>query len=202
MEGQLLYHFYAFRRALSADQTALKTAVTGLTRLLLPTIRRRVVAALSVRQLSEGDYLEARLDLLGAVRLAVIQSLYRFDESRAPLSAYLLAVINGAIRAELADGDVLDSPDPHLEDLPDNLPQLAVDWQEATDLRIVIESAIERLPAEWGYVLRSRYYEGRTQAEVAAALNVSQSGVCRVERAALRTLQEIIGTDPRGGDDA
>ena len=53
-----------------------------------------------------------------------------------------------------------------------------------------LSRAMEALDERQREVLRQRYFENRTQRDVAARMNLSQMTVSRVERAALEALKE------------
>ncbi len=61
-------------------------------------------------------------------------------------------------------------------------------WLEGISIR----EAINRLGAREQKILRMRFFEGRTQMEVAEAIGISQAQVSRVEKAALRQLHRYI----------
>jgi RNA polymerase sigma-B factor len=57
-----------------------------------------------------------------------------------------------------------------------------------------IESVLRRLPAREQAVIRMRYYEERSQADIARELGISQMHVSRIQRDALRRLRELMVT--------
>lgn len=68
--------------------------------------------------------------------------------------------------------------------------------QEWAD-RFAVREAIRRLPAELGGIVFLRYFQGRTQQEVARSLGLSQPAVSRRERRALEMLrQDLEGPPP------
>ena len=65
--------------------------------------------------------------------------------------------------------------------------------------RLLVESAIEKLPERKQRILHLRFNEDMTQSDIAAEIGISQMHVSRLLRAAIEELQEIIETDgPRG----
>lgn len=58
--------------------------------------------------------------------------------------------------------------------------------------RQTLDGLLQRLPAREQVVLRQRYYEGVSQAEIARRLGISQMHVSRIQRDALRRLRQLI----------
>jgi RNA polymerase sigma-B factor len=58
--------------------------------------------------------------------------------------------------------------------------------------RHTVEDALRRLPDREQTVLRMRYYEELSQAEIARRLGISQMHVSRIQREALRRLREVV----------
>ena len=61
-------------------------------------------------------------------------------------------------------------------------------WVEELALR----SAIERLGEREQYIIRLRFFEGKTQMEVAEEVNISQAQVSRLEKHALKTMRSYL----------
>jgi RNA polymerase sigma-B factor len=74
-------------------------------------------------------------------------------------------------------GDTLGAADPNLQRWNDYAP---------------LQAALETLPERQRIVLRAIYFEGRSQAEIARELNVSQMYVSRAQRRALQKLKELL----------
>lgn len=55
---------------------------------------------------------------------------------------------------------------------------------------IAVRQLLEALPPRLSYILRCRYFEDKTQAQIAAQLGISQVQVSRLEKQALTTLRE------------
>lgn len=67
--------------------------------------------------------------------------------------------------------------------------------EEAWARRLAVASALRRLTPRERFIVHSRFWEGRSQAEVAALLGLSQPQVSRLERGALEKLRsdEFLG---------
>ncbi|MGE5558005.1 MAG: SigB/SigF/SigG family RNA polymerase sigma factor [Bacillota bacterium] len=59
--------------------------------------------------------------------------------------------------------------------------------------RMAVKQVLGSLSERFRLVLRLRFLEGKTQVEVAGILGVSQVQVCRLEKAALAKLREVLG---------
>lgn len=86
-------------------------------------------------------------------------------------------------------------------DDPDAAPRLdrvaaepGIDWHDV----IAVRAALARLPERLRAIVALRFFQDRTQAEVAAAVGLSQPQVSRLERAALEKLRRVLG----GGEGA
>ncbi|MEE1085856.1 MAG: RNA polymerase sporulation sigma factor SigG [Schaedlerella sp.] len=55
-----------------------------------------------------------------------------------------------------------------------------------------LEAAMERLNERERYIIRLRFFEGKTQMEVAAQIHISQAQVSRLEKNALRTMRQYL----------
>lgn len=55
-----------------------------------------------------------------------------------------------------------------------------------------IEQALERLQTRERNIIRQRYFQGRTQMEVAQEIGISQAQVSRLEKAALQSMRKMI----------
>jgi RNA polymerase sigma-B factor len=91
-----------------------------------------------------------------------------------------------SLDAELAEGD-----EDHGTSLMDYLGE---DDQELIRLedRHTLEDALRSLPERQHEILRLRYYEGMSQADIARRLGISQMHVSRIQREALKRLRELI----------
>lgn len=57
---------------------------------------------------------------------------------------------------------------------------------------ISLKSAIKRLPARESNIIRLRYFEGKTQMEVAEEIHISQAQVSRLEKSALKNMKSYL----------
>ena len=114
------------------------------------------------------------------------------EESRVPFEEVVEALELGraynpaSLDAELAEGD-----EDHGTSLMDYLggddPELA-----RLEDRQTLGGALRTLPERQYEILRLRYYEGLSQAEIARQLGISQMHVSRIQRDALKRLKELI----------
>ena len=58
--------------------------------------------------------------------------------------------------------------------------------------RIALRDAFLKLPARWRQVLSLRYYDGKTQMQVAGLLGISQAQVSRMEKSAVAELRQMM----------
>ena len=58
-------------------------------------------------------------------------------------------------------------------------------WVEHLSLR----DALEHLPERENHIIKLRYFEGKTQTEVAEEIHISQAQVSRLEKNALNTMK-------------
>ena len=58
--------------------------------------------------------------------------------------------------------------------------------------RLSIDQALNRLQERERSIIRQRYFQGRTQMEVAQEIGISQAQVSRLEKAALQTMRKYI----------
>ena len=69
---------------------------------------------------------------------------------------------------------------------------LVDDPGEQSDVRLDTERVVERLPPRWQAVVRLRFYDGLTQAEIGQAVGISQVQVSRVLRQALDRMRDLM----------
>jgi len=91
-----------------------------------------------------------------------------------------------SLDAELAEGD-----EDHGTSLMDYLGEEDPELARLED-RHTLEGALRSLPERQYEILRLRYYEGLSQAEIARKLGISQMHVSRIQRDALKRLRELI----------
>ncbi|VBB07987.1 rna polymerase sigma-70 [Lucifera butyrica] len=60
--------------------------------------------------------------------------------------------------------------------------------------KLALEEVISRLPPKERTVIQLRFFEDRTQAEIAAVIGLSQVQVSRIEKNALKTIREYLQT--------
>ena len=91
-----------------------------------------------------------------------------------------------SLDAELAEGD-----EDHGTSLMDYLGEEDPELTRLED-RHTLEGALRSLPERQYEILRLRYYEGLSQAEIARRLGISQMHVSRIQRDALKRLRGLI----------
>ncbi|NLZ27797.1 MAG: sigma-70 family RNA polymerase sigma factor, partial [Firmicutes bacterium] len=80
-----------------------------------------------------------------------------------------------------------DSTDPvYIMDLISDQCQSTDNWIE----NIAIKEALDKLPPREKEILEARFFEGKTQLEIAGEIGISQAQVSRLEKAALRFLRQ------------
>ena len=55
-----------------------------------------------------------------------------------------------------------------------------------------IDRALDKLPARERHIIRQRYFQGRTQMEVAGEIGISQAQVSRLEKSALQQMRKYV----------
>ena len=60
---------------------------------------------------------------------------------------------------------------------------------------IVLREGLRRLSPREKQILRLRFYDGKTQMDVARILSISQAQVSRLEKGAISSLRKYIGTN-------
>ena len=55
-----------------------------------------------------------------------------------------------------------------------------------------LEAAMERLNERERYIISLRFFEGKTQTEVAGQIGISQAQVSRLEKNALKTMRQYL----------
>ncbi len=60
---------------------------------------------------------------------------------------------------------------------------------------ISLKEAMKRLPERENHIIRLRYFQGKTQMEVAEEINISQAQVSRLEKNALKNMKNYL-SDP------
>ena len=65
---------------------------------------------------------------------------------------------------------------------------LEENWVEEISLR----EAMNRLPQSWRHIIDLRFFEGKTQTEVAEEIHISQAQVSRLEKNALKNMRNYL----------
>jgi len=96
-------------------------------------------------------------------------------------------------KIENEDVVVYDTSGPYTDtnytvDLQKGLPKLRENWIEELSL----EAAMERLNERERYIITLRFFEGKTQMEVAEQINISQAQVSRLEKNALKIMRKYL----------
>ncbi|NLI92215.1 MAG: RNA polymerase sporulation sigma factor SigF [Peptococcaceae bacterium] len=65
--------------------------------------------------------------------------------------------------------------------------------------KIALKEVLDKLPERERHVLLLRFFEDKTQSEIAKTMNLSQVQISRIERAALHRLRQILSDDSEGG---
>ena len=194
-------------RIQAGDEEARETYIKGNLRLVLSVIRRFESSSENADDLFQ----------IGCVGL--MKAVDHFDPSRmVKFSTYAVPMIIGEIRRYLRDNspideigiakedvvfamDAIQSPmslqEPVYSDGGDTLYVMDQvsdkknkedNWVEELSL----EAAMERLNERERRIIRLRFFEGRTQMEVADQIRISQAQVSRLEKNALRTMRKYL----------
>lgn len=62
--------------------------------------------------------------------------------------------------------------------------------------KIALKEVLDKLPEREKHVLMLRFFEDKTQSEIAKSMNLSQVQISRIERAALHRLRKILHDEP------
>ena len=65
-------------------------------------------------------------------------------------------------------------------------------WVESLSLN----DAMKRLNTREHHIIKLRFFEGKTQMEVAEEIHISQAQVSRLEKSALKSMKTYLATDP------
>ena len=71
---------------------------------------------------------------------------------------------------------------------------IGVDCMEAVETRLLLKSLLRALPGEEMRLIAQRYFQRRTQTDIAREMGVSQAQVSRMEQKILRRLREFADT--------
>ena len=129
-----------------------------------------------------------------SLRAQRIREAFAKKESREPTVGELSALL-GCTDCETAE--ILNVINPMLsldsfgEDGDESL-DIPVDYREELFDRLSLAQVMEKLGAEERFIINSRYFKGRTQAETASSLGVSQVQISRKEKEILRKLRAML----------
>jgi RNA polymerase sigma-B factor len=155
-----------------------------------------LVHGIARRFASSGEQLD---DLVQAGSIGLIKAVDRFDPDRGPsLAAFAAPVIEGEIRHHLrrrrrhATRETAEPPD----GLDGGTP-----GEGQSEARLALAPGWQALPDRERRLLELRFFEDRTQAQIASELGISQAHVSRLLRAALDRLRAGLddGVAPAGG---
>lgn len=100
---------------------------------------------------------------------------YALDAIQSPLSLYDPVYVEG--------GDAL-----YIMDQVSDKKNKEENWIEAISLK----EAMEKLPPRENNIIKLRFFEGKTQMEVAKEINISQAQVSRLEKSALKNMRNYL----------
>lgn len=132
-----------------------------------------------------------------SLRAQRIREAFAKKESREPTVGELSALL-GCTDCETAE--ILNVINPMLsldsfgEDGDESL-DIPVDYREELFDRLSLAQVMEKLGAEERFIINSRYFKGRTQAETASSLGVSQVQISRKEKEILRKLRSMLSSN-------
>lgn len=114
------------------------------------------------------------------------------EETRTPFEEVVEAFELGrAYNPASLDAEVAEGDEDHGTSLMDYLGEEDPELSRLEDKQ-TLEGALKSLPERQHEVLRLRYYEGLSQAEIARKLGISQMHVSRIQRDALKRLRGLI----------
>ncbi len=114
------------------------------------------------------------------------------DETGVPFEEVVEAFELGrAYNPASLDADLAEGDEDHGSSLMDYLGQEDPELARLED-RHTLEGALHSLPQRQYEILRLRYYDGLSQAEIARRLGISQMHVSRIQRDALKRLRDLI----------
>ena len=114
-------------------------------------------------------------------------NLHHFDRSKGSLKAYLYTIAKRkAIRMAVKNGKL---PEPLMDEalLTDD-----EDWVEKLTTQSVLEEALAKLKPEDNRIIRMKYFEGKTCAEIAHELQLSPEAVKKRHQRSLKKLRRIL----------
>ena len=160
------------RRSQAGDQAARERLIEGNLRLVLSVIQRF---------LGRGENPD---DLFQVGCVGLLKAIANFDVNlNVRFSTYGVPMIAGEIRRYLRDNSAI-RVSRSMRDTKNTDEQ----WVE----RIALREAISTLGEREKRILALRFFDGRTQMEVASEVGISQAQVSRLEKNAIRTLRKAI----------
>ena len=150
-----------FHRIKNGDQQARELYITGNLRLVLSVIGRF--------SSSREPTLDEIAERTSINREEIIQSL---DAIQSPLSLYEPVYSDG--------GDTL-----YVMDQISDKKNKEDNWVQ----EIALCEALKKLPKREQRIIKMRFYEGKTQMEIAQEIHISQAQVSRLEKSALKTMK-------------
>ena len=171
-------------RAQQGDQAAREALITGNLRLVLSVVQKFA---------GRGESMD---DLFQVGVIGLIKAVDCFDLSQnVQFSTYGVPMIAGELRRFLRDHSAVSLYEPVYSDVGES----ATVMDQIGDTRntdehwleqIALEEAMHRLSEREKHILALRYYDGRTQMEVAKAVGISQAQVSRLEKNAIRQIKK------------
>ncbi len=110
------------------------------------------------------------------------------EQCELPLEQIIAAT--EAVRPLLSITDILHPGGSDQERNQDTLRALSVDENEEMIERLNMARMLEELPERLAYIIRGRYFEEKTQTDLAKELSVSQVQISRLEKKALGLIKE------------
>ena len=115
------------------------------------------------------------MEIADEVGLSKEEITYAMDAIQTPMSLYEPVYTDG--------GDPL-----YVMDRSSDKKNREENWIE----QLSLNEAMKRLPDRERNIIRMRFYEGRTQTEVAEEVGISQAQVSRLEKNALKTMRSYL----------
>jgi RNA polymerase sigma-B factor len=154
-----------------------------------------LVRAIARRYADRGEPFD---ELVQAGSVGLIKAVDRFDPARgASLATFASALVEGEIRHHLRDQrrHSMRAVEAPLEDVSEG----GAEDAERAEARMLLAGGWRMLSARERRLLELRYFEDRTQAQIAGELELSQAQVSRLLRATLDRLRTRLGQDVAAG---
>lgn len=126
-------------------------------------------------------------EIAGAMGMTVEEVIFAFNAAQEPVSLY--------------DPVFRDSTDPvYVMDLISDQSDSTEKWLE----NLALQEALDKLDPREKQIIEARFFEGKTQVEIAGQIGISQAQVSRIEKAALEMIRRHYRQEPnledRGND--